>query len=173
MSQVVNTSRASSVPKGPFDPSWGREDSDRAERVLAWFDTVIWTRPSVCSNCFRRIKGNFEATVETRSGRRIQVDDSWRTEHATLEYGHDPQPDPPQTTCECGSMGGRAAYDTLAEQAMVDRVPRLVDRLEDAGYQVATGIVYDVVRLLATDPDYRLNDKRIFATAAALGVDKA
>jgi hypothetical protein len=170
MSQTADTATATLGPKGPFASKWGVE-ATRAERALAWFDARVWHEHEVCSNCFARLKHS--QTVE-RDAWGNEDTDSWRSNSATLEHGHDPLPDPPKTTCNaCGSMGGLAAFDTLSLQGKVDRVPELVTRVEEVGHDVDEDMVYGVVRTLGTDEDYEANDKEIFAIAAALGVEQA
>lgn len=171
MSQTADTATAPPEPRGPFNPAWGGHDSTDPERVLDWFDERIWANHRICTNCFARIK-QFQTITRDHWGN--EDTDEWRTTTATLEHAHgNDLPDPPHTTCEdCGSVRGLSQYDTLSEADMVDRVPALVDRLEEAGHQVAVGVVYDAVRELASDEDWEANDKEIFAVAAGLGVER-
>jgi len=170
MSQTADTATATLGPKGPFASKWGVE-ATRAERALAWFDARVWHEHEVCSNCFVRLKHS--QTVE-RDAWGNEDTDSWRSNSATLEHGHDPLPDPPKTTCnECGSMRGLKQFDTLSVDDAVDRVPDLVDRIQEAGHQVNVGTVYGIVREYKGSEEHTSDDKEIFALAAALGVDKA
>lgn len=171
MSQSADKARATSVARGPFHPGWGPRNSSRDERALAWFDELVWHDHQVCSNCFSRMK---VSRTFARDDWGNKGSDSWRTEEATLEHGHDPLPDPPKTTCNvCGSMGGLKQFDTLSAGDAVDRVPDLIDRLQEAGHLVDVGTVYGIVRKLKGSEDHTSDDKEIFAVAAALGVDKA
>lgn len=151
--------------------------ASRGERVEAWFEAVIWHSREVCSHCFTPLRRL--ATIERDHwGNAVEV--STLTEGAVRGFDHEPAPPTAmgsaplareRTTCgECGSVGGLAMSDPLSEREAVDRVPALIGRLESLGHVVDAGEVYDAVRELKTDPERQANDKRIFATAAALGV---
>ena len=149
--------------------------ASRGERVEAWFEAVIWHSREVCSHCFTPLRRL--ATIERDHwGNAVEV--STLTEGAVrgfdevaLDAHGAITKHPERTTCgECGSVGGLAMSDPLSEREAVDRVPALIERLESLGHVVDAGDVYDAVRELKTDPERQANDKRIFATAAALGV---
>jgi len=166
MSQAVNTSSGSDA-----SPARQGDGSLSLKAALEWFEEHVWHTHQICSNCFARLKHSQE--VQRDAWGHTETD-SWRSETATLEHGHDPLPDPPKTTCEeCGSMRGLKQYDTLSKGQAVDRVPELVDRVQEAGFLVDVGTVYGVVREYKRSEDHASNDKEIFAVATALGVEKA
>lgn len=166
MSQTADT--VITTGTSPARNSQGDLDSDSARE---FFEEVVWHDHQICSNCFSRLK---VSRTFARDDWGNQDSDSWRTDVATLEHGHDPLPDPPQTTCNhCGSMRGLKQFDTLSVGEAVDRVPALVDRLHEAGHLVDVGTVYGIVRRFKANEEHTSDDKEVFATAAALGVDKA
>ena len=178
MSQSTDT--ATGTPQwGPFAPRWGDRDASRGERALDWFETLVWHDHQVCSECFSRLK---RSATDVRDDWGNEETLSWRTDQACM--GEDlveppdsiasVQPMPKQrTTClDCGSVGGLAQSDALATDAAIERVPALIERLREAGYRVVADTVYDTVRHLKGNPDHTDNDKRIFAAAAAQGVQQ-
>lgn len=166
-------------PKRPRPPG-GKLDP---ERVIDFFEDVIWHNPEVCAHCFARVRRRNQGTVTTRDGKRKEFDNLWRSPNATLGEDLDDPPEDvvgvqplskPRTTCEvCGSVGAISQADLLSEQEAADRVPALVERLREQGYSVDVDVLYDVVRHLKSEPEYRSDDKRVFAVAVALGVDRA
>lgn len=179
MSQSTDTATGTPSPWDPFGSRWGDSDASRGERALDWFETLIWHDAQVCSECFARLK---QSATDVRDDWGNEGTLSWRTESAELgedlveppESVASVQPLPRQrTTClECGSVRGLAQSDALTTQQAVDRVPALVERLQEAGYRVGVGVVYESVEHLKSDSERTDDDKRIFATAAAMGVQR-
>ena len=178
MSQSTDTATGIATSRrDPFGPAWGPRNASRGERALDWFETLVWHDHQTCSECFARLK---ESATDVRDDWGNEGTLSWRTDSAELAEDHiEPpasiasvQPLPKQrTTClECGSVRGLAQSDALSTQQAVDRVPALVERLQEAGYVVDVDRVYATVRDLKGNPEHTDDDKRIFATAAALGV---
>ncbi|WP_135302654.1 hypothetical protein [Haloarcula amylovorans] len=168
MSQATDTPRASPLPRNP---------ARSGEVALEWFETLVWHDHEVCSECFSRLRRS--DTVERDDWGREDTA-SWRTPSAV--QGEELIDSPatianaapkavPRTTCgECGSVRGLSQSDTLSKRDALDRVPALVERLQEAGYFVDVQRVYDVVAHLKSHPDHEADDKRIFAVAAAKGV---
>lgn len=158
-------------------------DSTAGERALSFFDDVVWTQPDVCSNCFSRLRGRMAGLVETPDGKQHDIDESWRAPTATLGERLEEPPESvatvqplarPSTTCEeCGSVGGVAQPDIKSRRETLKCVPRLVERLAEYGYDVDERTVRNVVRHLKSKPEFRTDDKHVFATAVALGVGRA
>lgn len=164
----------------------GTTDPDRLDpnpartgvHARAWFDAAIWTNPEICSECFARLKAS---SLDGNGGRERHT--TWRTPSATLGVAHEEPPDSVpsanpkarvRTTCgECGSVRGLHQSDTLSKSGALDRVKPLVARLQELEYDVDEDVVYDVVRRLKGDPERTADDKHVFATAAAFGVDRA
>jgi len=181
MSQSTDTATGTATGSrwDPFGSHWGPRNAADGERVLDWFESLVWHDHQVCSECFARLK---QSAVDERDDWGNEGTLSWRTESSGLGEAHIEPPDtiasvqplPKQrTTClDCGSVKGLAQSDALSTQEAVDRVPALTERLQEAGYRVDVDRVYGVVRRLKSDPERTDNDKRIFATAAALGVDQ-
>jgi len=165
------------------------------EKVENWFERAIWHNRCICSHCFARLRthselerddwGNIveeteydEAAIEafdveakgvigTRTVRNDDeqvVDVVPITTHSARYLAFE------RTACgECGAVGGLAQSGKLSKAEAVDRVPALIERLQELDHGVDVDEVYDAVRSLKSDPE-RQDDKRIFATAAALGV---
>ena len=149
------------------------------EHALEWFEDEIWHDHRVCSNCFAALKAT--CWLEwTDNGKQKSTEDAWRTPDA--ELGEDLE-DPPEsvvsvqpkatsrTTCrQCGSVGGLSQRDPLDRQTARQCGLRLARRLGDRGYDVDEYELVAVVGQLKSDPERQADDKKIFATAAALGV---
>lgn len=91
------------------------------------FDAVVHRNHEVCSNCFTRVKQDDERTEAATLGRHEERYD---------EYG-ELCTYPPRTTClECGVVRCRALDDSLSRLEALQRVPRLVEQLEAAGFPV-------------------------------------
>jgi hypothetical protein len=156
------------------------DGSPTAKRALRFFDGIVWRNPEVCSNCFARVRRRTVGVVATPEGRRIEIDDSWRTPDAFL--GTDLEDPPaealgvqplakPRTTClACGSVGALSTGDTLSRREALSRVPALADRIREAGYDVDGRKLRRIVRHLKSHEDYHGDDRRVFAAAAALAV---
>ncbi|WP_135363459.1 hypothetical protein [Halosimplex halophilum] len=170
------------------------------DRALAFFERRIWHDGHICSGCFARLR---RSTTDEHGDWGETTEQTWRTDDAVDGHdvlakgtvgvettrhpadgkvtGTAPKREStstyhvvPRTTCgECGSVGGRAGSETLSTGEAIDRVPRLVERLREQGFAVDADRVFDVVRHLKTTPDRASDDKRIFATAAAMGVESA
>lgn len=172
------------------------EGETEGEKVERWFENVIWTKREICSNCFARLRTTSEIVVDdwdnavevttyadaaekgqdvVSKGRigvvTIRHDDGQVQGTAHLDDHSATYHSYERTTCgECGSVGGLATSDALSKAEAVDRVPSLISRLQEAGHDVDVDRVYRATRYLKSLPDRSDNDKRIFATAAALGV---
>ncbi len=172
MSQSIDTATATAAPL-PRNPARS------GAHALRWFETMIWHDHAVCSECFARLK---RSDIAERDHWGNEDAMSWRTESAVL--GED-LIEPPasvancalmpesKTTCaECGSVRGLSQSETLSTSEAIDRVPALAARLQEAGYHVDTRRIYAAVEHLKGLDDYTADDKQIFATAAALGVQR-
>jgi len=167
MSQT-ETAPASALPRNP---------TRSGQHALRWFETMVWHDHAVCSECFARLKRSDTAERDDW-GREDTM--SWRTDAAVLgEALVDPpasvancapMPEAKTTCVECGSVRGLSQSETLSTDEAIDRVPALAARLQEAGYHVQTDVVYHVVEHLKGKAEHTADDKRIFATAAALGV---
>lgn len=157
-------------------PWAGRPGKTAGQKLLAWFEDVIWHDRHVCSHCFQRLRRTADLEAD-EWGNIVTV--SNRTDAAVHGHKLDHPPDTvvsdiplarPRVTCgNCGSVGGLAQGDTLSEQAAVDRVPALIERVRERGHAIDEDVVYDVVRHLKTS-DYRNDDKRVFAAAVGVGI---
>lgn len=166
----------STTPASAPAPTPKESVAKRADQALTFFEEAIWHNHEVCSHCFARLRKTSE----------LQLDD-WgnvveeTTYAAAATDGFDLE-DPPETVasthplarerivCEdCGSVGGLASGGNLSLDEAVERVPALVDRVQEAGYEIDVDVVYDTVRHLKSTDDYRNDEKRIFAVAAYLG----
>jgi len=166
------------------------------QKVETWFENVIWGDHEICSNCFTRLRTTSEIVVDDwdnvveettyadaaeegydvvatgRIGTVTVRHDDGQVEGITHRDTHTAKYNAfERTTCgECGSVGGLAASDALPKGEAVDRVPALVDRLRELGLTVDAAHVYRAVRHLKSHEDRTDDDKRVFATAAAMGV---
>jgi len=173
MSQSIDTATATAAPL-PRNPARS------GAHALRWFETMIWHDHAVCSECFARLK---RSDIAERDHWGNEDTMSWRTESAVLGEDHieppasvancAPMPESKTTCAECGSVRGLRQSDTLSKDAAINRVPALAARLQEAGYHVQTDHIYRAVAHLKSQRgQYAENDKRIFATAAALGVQR-
>jgi hypothetical protein len=170
MSQATDTATAAPLPRDP---------ARSGKQALRWFETMIWHDHEVCSECFSRLK---RSDIAERDGWGHEDEMSWRTDTACL--GEDlveppatvancaPKPEAKTTCLECGSVRGLSQNETLSSSEAIDRVPALAARLQEAGYHVRTDVVYHVVEHLKGQEAHTADDKRIFAVAAALGVQR-
>lgn len=165
MSQTADTAPATSLPRDP---------ARSGEHAVRWFETMVWHDHHICSECFARLKlGDPEPGESAMTP---------RTEQATL--GEDlveppasvanvaPKPEAKTTCNECGSVRGLSQSETLSRSEAIDRVPALAARLQEAGYHVQTDVIYRTVDHLKSLDRHTADDKRIFAVAAALGVQQ-
>ncbi|MDS0258583.1 hypothetical protein NDI56_04050 [Haloarcula sp. S1CR25-12] len=141
---------------------------------MRWFEILIWHDHRVCSECFARL-----TRPDPEPGESAMEP---RTETATL--GVDlieppasianvaPMPEARTTCNECGSVRGLSQSETLSTSEATDRVPALAARLQEAGYHVKTDVIYRVVDHLKGLDRHTADDKRIFAIAAAKGVQR-
>lgn len=153
------------------------------ERALEFFNETIWKNFQVCNHCFECVKRRMQGTVAKPTGETVDIDESWRTPTATLGEDLEEAPDSvagvqplprPRTTCEsCGSVGAISQTDTLSRRAALQRVPKLVQRIREQGFAIEERVVRSIVRSLKSKPEYESDDKHVFATAVALGVDRA
>ena len=170
MSQTADTAPAAPLPRDP---------ARSGEHAVRWFETMIWHDHAICSECFARLKRSDTAERDDW-GREDTM--SWRTDSACL--GEElieppatvancaPKPEAKTTCAECGSVGGLSQSDTLSTSEAIDRVPALAARLQEAGYHVKTDVIYRAVDHLKGLDRHTADDKRIFAVAAALGVQR-
>jgi hypothetical protein len=158
-------------------PWTGLAGESEGAKVETWFEQTIWMSPEICSHCFARLRTR--STVEKDDWGNV-VEETVYAEAAVEGWDLEDPPGSAQsihplarerTTCgECGSVGGLASSDALPKAEAVDRVPELVARLEELGHVVDTDRVYRTVRRLKSDQDRSDDDKRVFATAAAMGI---
>jgi len=140
---------------------------------------MVWHDHAVCSECFARLK---RSDVAERDDWGREGTMSWRTESAVLAEdlveppasvaNVAPKPEAKTACVECGSVRGLSQSETLSTSEAINRVPALVARLQEAGYEVKTSVVYHIVEHLKSREEYTTDDKRIFAAAAALGVSR-
>lgn len=177
MSQTANGS-ASALPGAEHDR--GAAPANSLDRAVDFFEDAIWNNRHVCSNCFAQLQRRFHGTFQKRDGSTVEIDHVWRTDDATLGETHEDPPDSvasvqplarPRTTCtNCGSVGGAKQKNNLGADEARDRVPALVARLEDQGYQVSEHHADVAVARLKSIDRYTGYDKQIFAVAAALAL---
>jgi len=172
MSQSTDTETATAAPL-PRNPTRS------GAHALRWFETMIWHDHAVCSECFARLK---RSDIAERDHWGNEDAMSWRTGSAVL--GEDlieppasvancaPMPESKTTCAECGSVRGLSQSETLSISQAIDRVPALAARLQEAGYHVDTRRIYAAVEHLKSLDEHTADDKRIFAVAAALGVQR-
>lgn len=162
-------------------PSTGSTGSISARRAERFFDREIWYDHQICSNCFTLLKGRFAGEFENRKGKLVEIDHSWRTPEATLGEAHEEPPEEvasviplarARTTCEaCGSVRGLSQGETLSKEAALERAKTLAERLREKGFDVDESLMLFTVGHCKATPRLAGDDKRIFATAAAYGVD--
>lgn len=158
-------------------------DVTTGERALAFFEAVVWADRAICSNCFARVRRRTVDAAETDEGSVRRDGAAGWTQDAVR--GEDLEAPPESAvgvkplarsriTCgACGSVGAIAQWDTLSRREALERVPALVERVEERGYRIDAAVVRRAVRHLKSQPDHGADDKRVFATAVALGVDRA
>lgn len=172
------------------------------DTAVSFFEETIWHNPDVCTNCFSRVKRRYQATEEKADGKQLDIDEDWRTPDGTLgetseivrsrgavtvrnannavvgvesrEPARGTTRNDARTTCnECGSVRAIKQTDTLSKTNALDIIPALVERLREQGHPVNADAVGTAVYKLKSDEKFEAYDKEVFATAVALGVEKA
>ena len=155
-------------------PDGGTDPSKRLEAAVDFIEDVAWHDHEVCSHCFSRLRSTSELELDDWGN---VVEETTYADAATDGWDLEDSPETVANTqplarkrivCEeCGSVGGLAQSDTLSLDEAVDRVPALVTRIREAGYQVDVNELYALVRKFKTSK-HRNDDKRAFAVAAYL-----
>lgn len=150
------------------------------ERPEDAFEQAIWYNHEICNHCFERCKRTLTGRVVHDIGYRDfeHVDRLPTAERAiatdeTDEYGYRPLYRPSTACATCGSVRLTANSDILSTQELVDRVPALVDRLQEEGFRVEAEPIYRFIRHAKSLESLQGKDREIFERAVKMGVERA
>lgn len=146
------------------------------------FGSYIWSNPGICNNCFARMK---DIAVPWKEQYRPSIRPALAEEHYIAEdgeRGHDVQHQDDygakadyrsRVTCSrCGSVGGRAETDELSISEAVNRVPRLVKRLEEEGFDVREDRLKESVIRAKSKEKLQGYDREIFGIATRVAITR-